>query len=82
MNAKVLLVGESWVSSSKAKEGSETLAMLNDHPLLVVGTFRDGPICGLDIRYRPHWCPREFADWIGYGEVWARIIRWLCRDDE
>jgi len=20
----------------------------------------------------PHWCPKEFVDWPGYGEVWTR----------
>ena len=29
----------------------------------------------------PHWCPKEFVDWKGYGEVWTRIIRWLCKAD-
>ena len=29
----------------------------------------------------PHWCPKEFVDWPGYGEVWARIIQWLCKGD-
>jgi hypothetical protein len=24
----------------------------------------------------------SFVDWIGYGEIWARIIRWLFKDDE
>jgi uncharacterized membrane protein len=82
MNAKVLLVGESWVSSSKAKEGSEILAMLNDHPLLVVGTFGDGRTVAWTSDIGPHWCPREFVDWFGYGEIWARIIRWLCKENE
>jgi hypothetical protein len=62
--------------------GSETLAMLNDHPLLVVGTFGDGRSVAWTSDIGPHWCPREFVDWIGYSEVWARIIRWLCKDDE
>jgi Putative glutamine amidotransferase len=74
MNAKVLLVGESWVSSSKAKEGSETLAMLNDHPLLVVGTFGDGRTVAWTSDIGPHWCPREFVDWIiGLDTACARM---------
>jgi uncharacterized membrane protein len=65
----------------KAKEGSESLVMLGDHPLLVVGDFGDGRSVAWTSDIGPHWCPREFVDWTGYGEVWARIIRWLCKDD-
>jgi uncharacterized membrane protein len=56
-----------------------SVAMLNDHPLLMVGTFGDGLSVAWTSDIGPHWCPREFVDWIGYGEVWARIIRWLCK---
>jgi uncharacterized membrane protein len=65
----------------RAKEGSESLVMLNDHPLLVVGNFEDGRSVAWTSDIGPHWCPREFVDWTGYGEVWARIIKWLCKDD-
>jgi uncharacterized membrane protein len=65
----------------KAKEDSETLVILNDHPLLVVGNFGGGRSVAWTSDIGPHWCPREFVDWTGYGEVWARIIRWLCKDD-
>ncbi|MCJ7573600.1 glutamine amidotransferase, partial [Candidatus Bathyarchaeota archaeon] len=24
----------------------------------------------------PHWCPRMFAEWDGYGELWSRMLGW------
>jgi len=65
----------------KAKEGSESLVMLNEHPFLVVGSFGDGRSVAWTSDIGPHWCPREFVDWPGYGEVWTRVIRWLCKDE-
>src|SRR5258708_25779955 len=60
----------------KAKEGSDSLVMLNEHPFLVVGNFGEGRSVAWTSDIGPHWCPREFVDWTGYGEVWTRIIRW------
>jgi uncharacterized membrane protein len=65
----------------KAKEGSASLVMLKDDPLLVVGEFGNGRSAAWTSDIGPHWCPKEFIDWSGYGEVWSRIIKWLCRAD-
>jgi uncharacterized membrane protein len=65
----------------KKKESSELLVMLNDSPFLVVGTFGEGRSAAWTSDIGPHWCPKEFVDWPGYGEVWARIIQWLSKSD-
>ena len=45
----------------KAKEGSEVLVMLKDHPLLVVGTFGQGKIGRVDDGYRSTLVPEGFC---------------------
>jgi uncharacterized membrane protein len=65
----------------KAKADSDSLVMLNDHPLLVVGKFGNGRSVAWTSDIGPHWCPKEFIDWTGYGEIWSRIVQWLCHLD-
>ena len=65
----------------KVKEGSELLVTVKDYPLLVVAGFGKGRSAAWTSDIGPHWCPKDFVDWTGYGEVWARIIRWLCKAD-
>ena len=65
----------------KTKESSELLVMLNDNPLLVVGTFGKGRSVAWTSDVGPHWCPKEFVEWTGYSEVWTRIVQWLCKAD-
>jgi uncharacterized membrane protein len=57
MNAKVLLVGESWVSSSKAKEGSETFGHAERSSAAGGRNLWGWSDCGLDIRYRAALVP-------------------------
>jgi uncharacterized membrane protein len=65
----------------KVKEGSELLVTVKDCPLLVVAGFGKGRSAAWTSDIGPHWCPKEFVDWTGYGEVWDRIIQWLCKAD-
>jgi uncharacterized membrane protein len=65
----------------KIKEGYELLVTVKDNPLLVVGTFGKGRSVAWTSDVGPHWCPKEFVEWSGYGEVWTRIIQWLCKVD-
>ena len=27
----------------------------------------------------PHWCPKEFATWVGYERLWVQAMRWLAQ---
>ena len=60
----------------KAKKGAKVLAMVNDDPLLVVGEHSDGRAVAWTSDIGPHWCPKEFAEWEGYPELWRRMITW------
>ncbi|HEY0791127.1 MAG TPA: glutamine amidotransferase [Chthoniobacterales bacterium] len=60
----------------KAKAGAETLAVVGDDPLLVVGTFEKGRTVAWTSDVGPHWCPRAFVDWPGYQRLWGGIIEW------
>lgn len=66
------------------KDDALTLVRAGDQPLLIV---RDGAVDGRgrslawasDIG--PHWCPRPFLDWPGYGVLWEHAARWLGGED-
>jgi uncharacterized membrane protein len=61
------------------KQGSELLVEVQDHPLLVIGSFGKGRSVAWTSDVGPHWCPKEFVEWRGFGEVWARIIQWVSQ---
>jgi uncharacterized membrane protein len=59
------------------KEKAETLVMVGEDPLLVLGDFHKGRCIAYTTDIGPHWCPREFADWEGYGLIWNNMINWV-----
>jgi uncharacterized membrane protein len=61
------------------KQGGELLVKVQEYPLLVTGSFGKGRSVAWTSDVGPHWCPREFVEWPGYGEVWARIIQWVSQ---
>lgn len=61
------------------KQGSELLVKVQDHPLLVTGSFGKGRSVAWTSDVGPHWCPKEFVEWDGFGEVWTRIIQWVSQ---
>lgn len=63
------------------KQDCELLVALNDNPLLAIGVFGKGRSVAWTSDVGPHWCPQEFVNWTGYGEVWTRIVHWLCKGD-
>ena len=60
------------------KESSEVLALVGEHPLLVTGSFGKGRAVAWTSDIGPHWCPKDFVDWPGYGQLWQRIIAWAA----
>jgi uncharacterized membrane protein len=60
----------------KAKKGAKVLAEVGPDPLLVVGKHGGGRAVAWASDIGPHWCPKEFAEWEGYTELWRRMVSW------
>jgi uncharacterized membrane protein len=61
------------------KPKSKVLAVVDDLPLLVTGSFGKGCSVAWTSDIGPHWCPTEFLEWKGYSEIWTRIVVWAAR---
>lgn len=61
------------------KQEGDLLVKVQEYPLLVTGSFGKGRSVAWTSDVGPHWCPKEFVEWRGYGEVWARIIQWVSQ---
>ncbi|GAA1826963.1 glutamine amidotransferase [Pseudonocardia ailaonensis] len=61
----------------EAREGSKTLAVAGDDPLLVVGTAGAGRAAAFTSDLSPHWATPAFLAWDGYRPLFDRIVRWL-----
>jgi uncharacterized membrane protein len=62
----------------KAKESADVLAVVGEYPLLVAGSFGKGRAVAWTSDVGPHWCPKGFIDWSGYGKLWERIVAWAA----
>ena len=60
----------------KAKKGAKVLAEVGSDPLLVAGEHGEGRAVAWASDIGPHWCPKEFAEWEGYTELWRRMVSW------
>ena len=60
-----------------AREGATVLCTVDDSPLLVVGHHGRGRALAWTSDIGPHWCPREFLEWDGYGKLWRQAVKWL-----
>jgi uncharacterized membrane protein len=61
----------------EAKPEAETLALVDDDALLVVGECGKGRAVAYTTDIGPHWCPVEYAEWEGYGLLWNNMIKWV-----
>jgi uncharacterized membrane protein len=61
-----------------AKEGTQVLATVGEHPLLVVGRHGAGRVAAFATDMGPHWLPREFVEWPGYTRLWQQLTAWLA----
>lgn len=66
----------------EAKPGTQVLAKVGDHPLLVLGTSGAGRVAAFATDMGPHWLPREFVEWPGYARLWQQLIAWLAAQGE
>jgi len=64
----------------EAREGSEVLATVGDHPLLVVGRHGAGRVAAFATDMGPHWLPRTFVEWPGYARLWQQLTSWLAEE--
>jgi uncharacterized membrane protein len=60
----------------KEKKGAKVLAEVGSDPMLTIGEHGKGRCVAWASDIGPHWCPREFAEWEGYRELWRRMISW------
>jgi uncharacterized membrane protein len=60
------------------KPNSKVLATVDQDPLLVIGKYGKGRAIAYTTDIGPHWCPKEFAEWEGYGKLWYNMIKWTA----
>jgi uncharacterized membrane protein len=61
-----------------AKADAMVLATVEDRPLLAVRTVGTGRTLAFASDVSPHWAPREFMDWAGYGPLFGQAVTWLA----
>ena len=47
-------------------------------PLLISRLYGKGRTLAWMTDIGPHWCPKEFATWEGYGRIWLQSVNWLA----
>jgi uncharacterized membrane protein len=69
------------VNEVMAKPDTEVLARLPEdqggHPLLVLGSYRQGRTAAWTSDIGPHWLSPAFCVWEGYGRLWKNLLGWL-----
>jgi uncharacterized membrane protein len=61
----------------RAKPDAATLVVVDDDPLLVVGSHGEGRVAAYATDCAPHWASRAFLEWDGYAPLFASIVGWL-----
>jgi uncharacterized membrane protein len=64
----------------KPKPEAQVLATVDDHAVLVVGTFGEGRALAFATDIGPHWAPQQFMEWDGFRRLWGAAMRWLARE--
>lgn len=64
------------------RPGATELVRAGADPLLALGEAGGGRVVTFMSEFAPHWAPREFLDWDGYGALWANVIEWLAPSAE
>jgi uncharacterized membrane protein len=80
-------LGEEWpfllgFNEVELRGNAELLVRVGKYPLLAVDTFEEGRSVAWTSDIGPHWCPKEFVEWNGFGEIWAKIIRWVSKHEK
>ncbi len=63
------------------KPDAQVLAVIEQHAVLVVGTFGRGRVLAFATDIGPHWAPRGFVEWQGFQRLWGGAIRWLAGEE-
>jgi uncharacterized membrane protein len=61
-----------------AKADATVLATIEGRPLVAVRTEGEGRTLAFASDISPHWAPREFMEWSGYGKLFGQAITWLA----
>jgi uncharacterized membrane protein len=76
-------MGEKWpallgFNELTLKPSAHLIASVDQHPLLASMDVEKGRslIWASDIG--PHWCPKGFAEWVGYAKLWQNAVTWLA----
>lgn len=64
----------------QAKENAQVLCTINDDPALIVGTYGQGRSLAFASDISPHWAPKPFIQWEGYGVLFSNCVKWLARE--
>lgn len=59
------------------RPGATELVRAGADPLLALGTAEAGRVATFLSEFAPHWAPREFLDWHGYGQLWHNLLDWI-----
>lgn len=59
------------------RPGAAELVRAGDDPLLAVCESGEGRVAAFMSEFAPHWAPREFLDWHGYGQLWHNVLGWV-----
>lgn len=65
-----------------AKVGATTLATVQGHPLVVVGTAGAGRTAAVATDMGPHWLSSEFMNWDGFAALWNGVLDVLLSTEE
>lgn len=58
---------------------AELLATVDGDPLIAVAEVGKGRSAVFTSDCSPHWCPTEFVNWRGYGQIWSNLCAWTGR---
>lgn len=61
------------------KPTATLIATADTHPLLVAMEYGKGRSVAWTSDVGPHWCPRGFCEWPGYGMLWQQMVQWTVQ---
>ncbi|WKD58461.1 glutamine amidotransferase [Corynebacterium caspium] len=61
-----------------ARDDAQVLATIENDPLLLVREVGKGRTLAFASDVSPHWAPREFMGWHGYGKLFGNAMTWLA----
>jgi uncharacterized membrane protein len=59
------------------KPEATLVAEVGGDVLLAVWDFEEGRTAAFTSDCGPHWCPPNFLEWPGYGQLWRQLVSWM-----